>query len=329
MGGTSNLRETLLRLVLEDPREARRVLRAEIDHDPKAVEDFLKSISGPGDTRLRHLVANVARSLENKDLLIKSLLAWRDQETDEFTRRSLRAALAGVDESSIMTRGTPAGQASPDLPETYAYVADRLKHRLRNSLLSAQSQVIALHGLLNGATAAQSNVIAALNESMKIMARDLNAIDVDPDYFRERQIHVADWLKGMNATYATTYSPIGLEVSGALGSTIWGSDYLLGLIFWNIWIDAHQIIGAGCNISVHIECNEKNTLLTVCDNGDGFPEKMMDIAFQERFSTKSRNRGRGLLEVQDAVAKLRGSIGLFERQPGDRRILLTLPLYKT
>ena len=185
-----------------------------------------------------------------------------------------------------------------------------------------------LQGSLRGNSVAQADsIIAALNESMKTMARELNAIDVDEEYFRDREIRLADWLKGMNATYAATYSSVGLEVSGDVEITLWASDYMLTLVFWNLWIDAHQVTGPSCKIDIDIRKTFSKVIVIVGDNGDGFPEKMMDIAFQERFSTKSRNRGRGLLEVQHAVSTLGGSVALFERKRGDRRIQIVLPVY--
>ena len=49
---------------------------------------------------------------------------------------------------------------------------------------------------------------------------------------------------------------------------------------------------------------------------------MKDVAFQERFSTRNApGRGRGLLEIQEAVERLgRRNIRLYEGQPSEYRL---------
>lgn len=55
--------------------------------------------------------------------------------------------------------------------------------------------------------------------------------------------------------------------------------------------------------------------MKVLDTGQGFSKDMKEIAFQEMFSTKTAGRGRGLLEIQEAVGRLGGSIQLYEERP--------------
>jgi sensor histidine kinase regulating citrate/malate metabolism len=50
------------------------------------------------------------------------------------------------------------------------------------------------------------------------------------------------------------------------------------------------------------------------------------VVFQQVYSTKSGSRGRGLLEIQDAVEQLGGHIELYEARPSENRILIRLPL---
>lgn len=329
MQSDNPLRTELARLVLEDPREARSVLQTVIDRDPTALEQFLQSITSPEDARLRHLVANIARGAGNRDPFLRHLILWRTKETDEFTKRALKAALQGVDESLIAASDTQIeAPVLPDLVDVYAYVAERLQHRLRNALLSAQGHLVALRSLLNGSVdGAGVAALAHLNESMKVMGRELNAIDVDPDHFRERSIVLGDWLKAMNDLYTATYSPIVFDISGATDARVTASDYLLSTIFWNIWQNAHQHIGRTCRISIDVQQEGKSVTLVVTDNGSGFPSDMLDYAFQLPYSTKSENRGRGLFEMQDAVNRLRGRIRLFQRPGiGDIRIRMTLPM---
>src|SRR5947209_6515682 len=57
-----SLYERLRLLVVEDPREARKVFLELLDSGGPAVDHFLGRISAPADGRLRHLVANALRN---------------------------------------------------------------------------------------------------------------------------------------------------------------------------------------------------------------------------------------------------------------------------
>ena len=44
------------------------------------------------------------------------------------------------------------------------------------------------------------------------------------------------------------------------------------------------------------------------------------------FSTRTPGRGRGLLEIQEAVERLSGQIRLYEEKPAEYRLQIRLPL---
>ena len=90
------LYETLLRLAVEDPREARNLFLRYFDSGGSALEQFLGRISSPADGRLRHLVASALRNNRDKERLAAYLIAWHEIETDEFAKRAIAAALDGV-----------------------------------------------------------------------------------------------------------------------------------------------------------------------------------------------------------------------------------------
>jgi sensor histidine kinase regulating citrate/malate metabolism len=64
----------------------------------------------------------------------------------------------------------------------------------------------------------------------------------------------------------------------------------------------------------------------VLDNGSGFPEMQLETAFQQIFSTKSESRGRGLLEIADAVLRLQGKVDLAKVATNEYRIHIQLPV---
>jgi len=90
------LYETLRRVAVEDPREARKVFLRYLDTGGPALEHFLGQISSPADGRLRHLVASALRNNRDKERLAAYLIAWHEIETDEFAKRAIAASLDGV-----------------------------------------------------------------------------------------------------------------------------------------------------------------------------------------------------------------------------------------
>src|SRR6202047_1393075 len=88
--------ERLLRLAVEDPREARKAFLRIFDSGGSALEQFLGQISSPAHGRLRHLVASALRNNRDKERLAPYLIAWHEIETDEFAKRAIASALDGV-----------------------------------------------------------------------------------------------------------------------------------------------------------------------------------------------------------------------------------------
>ncbi len=96
MQPAEDFHEILLRLAVEDPREARKAFLRIFDSGGSGLEQFLGQISSPADGRLRHLVASALRNNRDKERLAPYLIAWHEIETDEFARRAIAAALDGV-----------------------------------------------------------------------------------------------------------------------------------------------------------------------------------------------------------------------------------------
>jgi sigma-B regulation protein RsbU (phosphoserine phosphatase) len=94
------LYERLRRLVVEDPREARKIFLQLLDSGDPTLDHFLGRISSPPDGRLRQLVANALRNNRDRERLAAHLISWQEIETDEFTHRAIARALDGFDARS-------------------------------------------------------------------------------------------------------------------------------------------------------------------------------------------------------------------------------------
>jgi signal transduction histidine kinase len=329
MAASETLYERLRKLAIADPKSARTAFLEAFEANHTELPDLLEHLRKAGEGRLRQVIANAVRAHPSKQQLLPELRAWQDAETDEFTRRAIAGALAENDASAAPRRKESSGELLPkEVVAAYRYVSERLRHRLRNTMLSAQSQAIRLKSAAS--TDANPDIqvaLAKMNDALLSLSRELEATDADPQHFQQRPIALGDWLRNMDSRYTSRYSSVNLKlVNTDAGARVLGSDYLLDIVFWNIWLNAHQAAGADCSITVIFENAGKDLILKILDTGPGFSKDMKDIAFQEMFSTKTAGRGRGLLEIQEAVERLGGNIRLYQEQPSEYRLQIRLPL---
>jgi hypothetical protein len=321
---SNNLYERLRRLVIEDPRRAKDEFLEKFDTKSDDIEDFLVRLKAPREGRLRQLVAHAVRSHTDKARILAHLFSWEATETDEFTRRAIEAALSDVDPSVYRHSVTPSASQFLDI---YRYVGERLRHKMRNVMLSSQTQIVRLRKLMG----AEMNTdvltsLAKLNDSIVVLGRVLEASDVDPDYFEDRSVLLSEWLRNMNTMFSSRYLPVYLHIEGnAVDSKVLANDYLLENLFWNVWLNAHQAINSQAKITAVFTSMGEKVELLLLDNGEGFSPKLRGVAFLQQFSTNSIHRGRGLLEMQDAVQKLRGEIGLINVKDGSLRLYVRFP----
>jgi signal transduction histidine kinase len=330
MAASETLYERLRRLAIADPKSARTAFLEAFEAKDNEFPDLLEHLRKQGEARLRQVIANAVRAHPSKQQLLPELRVWQDAETDEFTRRAIAGALAENDAYAATRRKESSADVLPkEVVAAYRYVSERLRHRLRNTMLSAQSQA----NRLKSATSTGANpdiqvALAKMNDALLSLSRELEATDADPQHFQQRSIALADWLRNMDLQYTSRYSSLNLKLVNADGAgvRVLASNYLLETVFWNIWLNAHQAAGVSCTITVIFETAGKDLILKILDSGQGFSKDMKDVAFQEMFSTKTPGRGRGLLEIQEAVERLGGNIRLYEEQPSEYRLQIRLPL---
>lgn len=328
------LLEELRRLAVEDPLETRDRFLGVLDSDPSSVEDLLHLLSTPGDGRLRQIIANAARVLPNKDRLIPFLIEWKDSETDEFASRAIDSALKNVDLTGYKKTQRLNPLADSNLVQAYRYAHGRIAHKLRNAILNPEARFIRLRATVDSISdvtlrAKMLSILGELSDDFQRVGRIIESSRFDPNHFSFGPVIVSDWLKTMNQKYSVTFAPINLtiETYGSIPQ-IYANDYLLEVIFWNIWINAQQAVGANCAIKVQIATMSQSVEITIVDNGDGFPPELRPVAFKEAYSTsRTADRGVGLLEVQDAVERLHGEVGLVEDEQGECRVRIIFPLF--
>lgn len=322
----------LQKLAAENPRLARVRFSALLDSNADSVEEILHLAGGPGEGRLRQLIANAVKQRADKARVAPHLQRWLGDETDEFAKAAISAALVGVDQNSFQTH------IPPDLPqivETYRYVADRLCHRIRNSMTGPTQYLRTLELLLNGGTDTKSleakGVVNQLKDSLRALSRIVE-FNINDSYFEWRAVDLVAWLQSMTSQYiAKNNTPLILRITGLSDGQvvhIRANDLLLEILFWNLWKNAQQAVVSSCEIIVHVTLADTAVELSITDNGSGFSPEYADVAFVEQFSSRDSNRGRGLLEVQDAIRRLGGTVDLVQNATNEYRIRIRIPILK-
>lgn len=320
-------------LAASDPKQARTVFIAILQSHDDTVNDVLTSASKPGDGRLRQMIATVFRTDPKATVLEPWLRQWLEVESDEFTKGAIESALSSrVPE--ITQRPAPRNQTLQSV-EAYRYVADRLCHRIRNALTLPNAQIKRLEHLICGVTDPAlkqelTEILAACRTGFLRVSRNVE-FDTGDDYLAWQTLALVPWLETTANEFVRRFGQANLSVAcdpAVRRSKVRATRFLLETVFWNLWANAIQAVEAPCNIEIQCSLDAKRGLLEilVVDNGPGFPAMQLETAFQQMFSTKSATRGRGLLEVGDAVLRLQGAVELARCTAGDYRIRLRLPV---
>jgi nitrogen fixation/metabolism regulation signal transduction histidine kinase len=309
-----------------------------MDLNHPSLNNLFNKISVPGEGRARQIVANTVRTRTDKSNWVPILLRWRDVEVDEFTREAIIAALAGVDLSMHTGKFTEKPEL-PDLVGTYRYVAERLCHRVRNTIIRPSVRLRKLASIINEIQEPNLrdkllSVTSEIEDSFRQVSR-LVEFDISDEYFSYRSVVLADWVIEFNSRYSATNSPVWLTVPNQSSGSklrILANNYHLDTIFGNLWNNSVQAVRTcgmtrgECRITLDIRATEQRRVeVLVSDNGLGIPASLADLAFHVVVSTKGEGRGRGLLEVQDAVLRLFGTLTLVPVKPEEYRICMSFP----
>lgn len=323
--------DSLRLLAAQNPRAARQQFEQLLNGGDIDLDYILTRMAVPGEGRLRQLIANFARLRADRHRFVKHFTNWLAVETDQFARRAIAAAL-DAPPTAPPKKPTERPLAARELVEMYRYVSERLRHELQNALLGPRARLLQLletiKRLDEGVTRAELEaLLARLRDEFQSLGR-IAEFEPDDTYFALRPVGLCEWVQQMNAEYAKRYNRIEVRVDGsdaARKQQVLGSDYLLRLVFWNLWVNAHQAVGDPCTIMLRCDVQDATPLMVISDSGTGVPAEMVDVAFQDRYSPRGPNRGRGLLEVQDAIQQMHGDAQLVEVQRGEYRVQLRFP----
>jgi nitrogen fixation/metabolism regulation signal transduction histidine kinase len=214
-------------------------------------------------------------------------------------------------------------------------VARRLAHEIRNPLtpiqLSAERIVHKLGSRLVGAE--RDFLIRSTETIINQVSAMKSMVDAFANYARMPKAHIGSLdLNGLVREVLTLYDAhaLGLEVSLAENlPLVAGDSTLLRQVIHNLLQNAQDALGdkKDARIAVKTRSQQDRVVLTICDNGPGFPEHLMARLFEPYATTKPKGTGLGLPIVKKIVEEHQGSIRVENQAEGGAHISVSLPIF--
>jgi signal transduction histidine kinase len=314
-----------------DPRRARDELLRIMSVEPGLLPAVLDRASRAGEGRVRQVAASAARvDAAARSLLQGWLARWHAVEPDEFTKRALGSVLAD-DRAAPPPPVKAAAELPRDFADTYRYVTERVCHQVRNALAPADTELIRFERVVRtlsdpAAKAALTDILGSLQAGFDRASRAVE-FDRGDGYMTWAAVDLADWLGRAAVGFAGRYGQASLVLRSKTPARprVWAAPFLLDVVFGNLWANAVQKVGAGCEFVVEITTEDRTIDVLVRDSGPGFDDAARAAAFDSRYSTHPGNRGRGLLEIAEAVDRLHGRVAVVAVAGDGHRVSIRLP----
>ena len=103
---------------------------------------------------------------------------------------------------------------------------------------------------------------------------------------------------------------------------------LMEQVFYNLFLNSSQYTAPGTIINMEAYYNDGNLIITVKDNGPGFPVDLIDNAFNKFFkvdTTKAGGLGLGLSIVKGFTEAHKGRVKLENTTPSGAMFTITIP----
>ena len=285
------------------------------------------------------------RHLELRDAIV----AGCGEQSGEWRREIEMQNGAGVPQA-LLVRGSRLPEASgggcvvvfDDITQLIAAqrsaawgeVARRLAHEIKNPLtplqLSAERLAHKLADKLSGAERQMlersTQTIVNQVEAMKHMVNDFR------DYARmpPPQLGALDLnalVEEVLGLYETSRASVTVELAEGL-PRVAGDAAQLRQVIHNLVANAEDALGetAEPEIRIATRAEGRGALLSVSDNGSGFPKEILAHAFEPYVTTKAKGTGLGLAIVKKIVDEHHGQIEIANAAPRGAQVRIRLPL---
>jgi nitrogen fixation/metabolism regulation signal transduction histidine kinase len=194
--------------------------------------------------------------------------------------------------------------------------AERLQHKLAEKLSGAERE------MLERSTQTIVNQV----EAMKHMVNDFR------DYARmpPPQLGALDLnalVEEVLGLYETSRAHLSVELADGL-PRVAGDAAQLRQVIHNLVANAEDALAEVAEPEIHIatRAEGRGAVLSVSDNGGGFPKEILARAFEPYVTTKAKGTGLGLAIVKKIVDEHHGQIEIANAAPHGAQVRIRLPL---
>jgi nitrogen fixation/metabolism regulation signal transduction histidine kinase len=215
----------------------------------------------------------------------------------------------------------------------WAEVARRLAHEIKNPLTPIQLSAERLQAKLSGKLAGPD--VDMLERSTQTIVSQVAALKRMVDAFSQyartpepsmRELDINAVVREVLTLYESLGSRIRLELGRELPPIV-GDAAQLRQVIHNLLQNAQDALSgvAAPSIVVSTETADGYVRLSVTDNGSGFPEHLMNRAFEPYVTTKPGGTGLGLVIVKKIIEEHGGEVAVRNVAPGGARVIVSLP----
>ena len=211
-------------------------------------------------------------------------------------------------------------------------VARRLAHEIKNPLTPIQLSAERLQMKLAAKLAQPDADVLQRGTDMIVnqVAAMQRMVDDFRDYARTppavlREIDLNALVREVLGLYENAAAPPQAVLAASLPRVL-GDAGQLRQVIHNLLQNAEDAVAASASPKVMIETATASgrVLLTVSDNGPGFPQRMLTSAFEPYVTTKAKGTGLGLAIVKKIVDEHQGAIELVNAKAGGARVDIQL-----
>jgi len=212
-------------------------------------------------------------------------------------------------------------------------VARRLAHEIKNPLTPIQLSAERLqHKLAHKLGAAEAEM---LMRSTQTIVNQVSALKDMVDAFRQyarmpepsrREIEFNALLREILTLYESLAGSIRVELAPNLPRVV-GDPAQLRQVIHNLLQNAQDALADSANPSIVVRSEPAagGVRVIITDNGNGFPEPLMQRAFEPYVTSKPKGTGLGLVIVKKIIEEHGGTVEIQNIAPHGARVTFTLP----
>jgi len=258
--------------------------------------------------RIRSIEIHNKALIQEKERLLDEIESWNRTLEERVEQKTVELEMAHHE--VLLTEKLAA----------LGHLSAGMAHEIRNPLNSISLFAQVMSSGLDAEPEMKSYAEKIFNEVERIDAILVKLLSTSKrSHFELRTIHIDRVITTSLQPFLEQMNVQGVALQTELGEktpSILADADELGQIFSNLFANALFEMKAGGTLSVILESDDKEALVTVSDTGGGIPEEHLNNIFDPFFTTKDRGTGFGLSVVLRIVKTYAGRINVESNSQG-------------